>query len=85
MISGCVAAAMASLAELIEQCLLLLCAEALHPAVVGDADVFHDLAGLDLADAGSDSSSDTTLSLPTFVSSDASASDRLIEPIFSGP
>ena len=28
------------------------CAEALHPAVVGDADLLHDLAGLDLADAG---------------------------------
>src|SRR4029079_3770777 len=43
--------AMASLAELIEQCLLLHCAETLDAAVVGDSDVFHDLARLHLADA----------------------------------
>ena len=35
-----------------EQRLPLLRAEALHTAVVGDADVLHDLAGLDLAQAG---------------------------------
>src|SRR3954469_19968923 len=42
--------AMASLAELIEQGLLLHLAEPLYPAVVSDPDVFHDLARLDLAD-----------------------------------
>src|SRR6478735_7917647 len=42
----------AASAELIEQFQLLLCAEALHPTVVGDLDVFHDLASLDLAHAG---------------------------------
>ena len=35
-----------------EQRLALLRAEALDPAVVGDADLLHDLAGLDLAPAG---------------------------------
>ena len=40
------------------------------------------LRALTLPTPGSDSSSDTTLSLPTLVSSDASASERLIEPIF---
>ena len=41
-----------SLAELVEQGGLLLLAEALDPTVVGDADLVHDLAGLDLAHAG---------------------------------
>ena len=36
---------------IVEQGLSLLGAEALDPAVVGDADVLHDPAGLDLADA----------------------------------
>src|SRR3954451_1701570 len=49
--SGVTSAAVALLGELIQQRLLLLRTEALDAAVVGDADVFHDLAGLDLADA----------------------------------
>ena len=36
----------------VEQGLPLLRTEALHAPVVGDADLFHDLAGLDLAHAG---------------------------------
>src|SRR6476619_3590966 len=44
--------AMASLAELIEQRLLLHSAETLDATIVGDPDVFHDLSSLDLADAG---------------------------------
>ena len=45
-------ALMAQLAEEFEQLRLLLGAEPLDTAVVGDLDVLHDLAGLDLADAG---------------------------------
>src|SRR5689334_19859579 len=45
-------AAARSLTQLFEQGALLLGAQALDTTVVGDADVFHHLAGLDLADAG---------------------------------